>query len=407
MERRTFLALCGALPFLSHRSLGKDKPALPDLIGSLRTNWSRDPLSLGSYSYIAKGSNDGDRAVVSESMDDRVFFAGEALNPRHQSTVHAAHESGLIAAEAVQAHTHRRVAVIGAGMCGLTAAHALAEQGLEVVVFEARDRVGGRVWTDRTLGPPLDLGASWIHSPTGNPLTALADRVGMERVETDDTTLIRGKGGRTVPWVLRPAWLREVETTVSSGTELETLNVPAYALYGDGYSGEDVKFPGGYDAIFSTLEGDYELRLSTAVRRIARSIEGVSIGARDTEQAERFDAVIVTVPLGVLKQGDVAFEPPLPEKKTEALSRMEMGTLDKVYLHFEDVFWERDIMWIYLTHTGLPRGQFNVWLNLAKYLDVPLIMALNGGAQARALGGLTDEALIARAIGVLELNYGA
>jgi phytoene dehydrogenase-like protein len=75
------------------------------------------------------------------------------------------------------------VVVVGAGVAGLAAARALALGGQRVVVLEARDRIGGRTWTDSSLGVPVDLGASWIHGVDGNPLWALAPRFGVEAVE--------------------------------------------------------------------------------------------------------------------------------------------------------------------------------------------------------------------------------
>ena len=72
-----------------------------------------------------------------------------------------------------------RVVVVGAGIAGLTAANALAHGGVECVVLEARDRIGGRLHTVDLAGSPLDLGGSWIHMPGGNPMRAFADLVGV------------------------------------------------------------------------------------------------------------------------------------------------------------------------------------------------------------------------------------
>ncbi|HEX4429408.1 MAG TPA: FAD-dependent oxidoreductase, partial [Frankiaceae bacterium] len=55
------------------------------------------------------------------------------------------------------------VVVIGAGFAGLVAARELGWAGLGVLVLEARDRVGGRTWTDRRLGHDLELGGTWVH----------------------------------------------------------------------------------------------------------------------------------------------------------------------------------------------------------------------------------------------------
>ena len=73
-----------------------------------------------------------------------------------------------------------RVLVIGAGIAGLTVANALAHAEVDCVVLEARDRIGGRLYTADLGGCGVDLGGSWIHQPEGNPLHRFARQVGIE-----------------------------------------------------------------------------------------------------------------------------------------------------------------------------------------------------------------------------------
>lgn len=114
-----------------------------------------------------------------------------------------------------------RVIVLGAGIAGLTAARRLAQRGVEVVVIEARNRVGGRIHTwdmaqNRTWDPalqsspgvhaPIDLGASFIHGIEGNPVKQLEKDVSLKHAATSKTTLIASSVGArpasppSIPW---------------------------------------------------------------------------------------------------------------------------------------------------------------------------------------------------------------
>ena len=66
------------------------------------------------------------------------------------------------------------ILIIGAGIAGLAAARQLKSSGFQVTVLEGRNRIGGRIYTDRNLGLPIDLGASWIHGINKNPIGKLA-----------------------------------------------------------------------------------------------------------------------------------------------------------------------------------------------------------------------------------------
>ena len=406
MDRRRFLQgtgsglIAGFIPWQAAAQT-RHQP-----LGYLRTNWSQDPYSFGSYSYIAKGASRRDHRILSQPVGDRLFFAGEAAHPRRNSTVHAAYESGERAAEAVLETSAERIGIIGAGASGLAAAYILMEEGLDVTVIEARDRIGGRIWTDTSLGLPLDLGASWIHGVRGNPLTALANSLELDRVATNDSYVVRGRDGHIIRDRDAPDWLSDVtEIQHSAGADRAQLNYNAYWNDSD-YGGHDVIFPGGYSEMFAGFDEAGNIRLNTRITDVELTDTGIAIGTDGADELDPFDAVIVTLPLGVLKQGSVRFTPPLPEKKQTAIQRLGMGVLDKVYLQFSDVFWDADTTWIATPENDLPQGQFNQWLNLAKYVDEPVIMAFNGGTPARDLASLSDEVVVERALQTLRTAYG-
>ena len=88
--------------------------------------------------------------------------------------------------------------VIGAGLSGLAAAQELHRRGHEVIVVEARERIGGRIWTSTQWADmPLDFGATWIHGPQGNPLTDLAEQINAKRLTTSyDRTVTYNTSGK-------------------------------------------------------------------------------------------------------------------------------------------------------------------------------------------------------------------
>lgn len=92
----------------------------------------------------------------------------------------------------------RDVVIIGAGASGLSAAHALTKAGLTVAVLEARDRVGGRLWTDVVDGAMLELGGQWV-SPDQDALIGMLAELGLEtyaRYREGDSIHLDAEGNR-------------------------------------------------------------------------------------------------------------------------------------------------------------------------------------------------------------------
>ncbi len=404
MDRRQFLAAAVTTAAANFFPFTGTAQTARTPRGYIRSNWSRDPFSYGSYSFFAKGSARRDARALARPVEKLVFFAGEAAHPSYNSTVHAAYESGLLAAEAIAKIDVNRVGVIGAGTSGLAAAQYLTSAGYEVTILEARNRIGGRVWTDDRLGVPLDIGASWIHGDVGNPLVDRAKDLGVETKRTFDSFIARGGDGREMTDDELPDWLDEVMNIQhSAGAGTDDLNLLAYIQDAD-YEGEDLLFPGGYAQLFVGATDGVDLRVGWVVRRVSYGQNSVTLEDA-SGRAENFDAVLVTVPLGVLKSGDITYNPPLPKKKQSAIDRLGMGLLDKVYLKYDHVFWDADVTWIATPENGLPQGQFNQWLNLYPYTSQPVIMAFNGGEPARDLADLTDDVVINRAAATLAKAY--
>ncbi|MFT3741539.1 MAG: FAD-dependent oxidoreductase [Gammaproteobacteria bacterium] len=72
--------------------------------------------------------------------------------------------------------TKTTVTIIGAGLAGLAAGALLKKHGFDVTILEARDRSGGRIWVDHSLGVPISKGATWVHGFENNPIMPLTEQ---------------------------------------------------------------------------------------------------------------------------------------------------------------------------------------------------------------------------------------
>jgi monoamine oxidase len=334
-------------------------------------------------------------------------------------------------------------------MAGLAAARELVRRDYDVILLEARQRIGGRVWTDTSLGLPLDMGASWIHGIKGNPLTKLADQVGAKRVVTDYGNITRyNSDGRKfstsdseeIDSILETLeeliaeWQEDFDNDVSLRNAIqsylesedlskETLRKAWYAvntaieheyaadagdlsLYwfddaGD-YSGDDVIFPGGYGQLTESLAGGLDVRLGHIVLRVETGPGGVRVVTNLGE----FKAAkaVIALPLGVLKGQDISFNPPLPEKKRKVIEKMGFGVLNKLYLRFDNVFWDDGAHLLGVVSEN--KGEWCEWLNFAPLIGKPLLLGFNAGRFGLEIENWSDEQIVASALSVLRRIYG-
>jgi monoamine oxidase len=152
------------------------------------SHWAEDPWARGSWSGLLVGGTTADRARLAEPAGDRLLLAGEAVHAAAPAMAHGAYESGMAAAGMVDAlaRAGERIVVVGAGIAGLAAARALADRGRDVLVLEARDRIGGRLHTvPLGTGAAADLGGAWLQQYDVNPLARLAAQAGLATVATD------------------------------------------------------------------------------------------------------------------------------------------------------------------------------------------------------------------------------
>lgn len=425
------------------RDAGVSDAALPQPTAALITRWRQDPFARGSYSYLAAGSSPSDRDALRADVSERLFFAGEATSSDYPATVHGALLEGRSAAERImdKADEDDEIAIIGAGIAGLAAARTLTDEGYAVFVLEARDRLGGRMYTDDSLGFPVDLGAAWIHGASGNPLLDLVEAADVETrvTDEDDVVFYDAQGGTGDDDDLEEvvAALEELSGNGDADSTLgeliadaledaddDTVELATYAFTslveheyaapvadlsvraveeGEEFGGDELTFPTGYASLLTPLTNGVSITTGQIVERIALAEDDVVIGGAGGAEL-RTDRVLVTVPLGVLQAGGIEFVPALPAEKLTAIDSLGMGLLDRVVLQFEERFWDdADV----IGFVGNEPGVFVEWYDLTEQVGTPVIVGFNAADVADDLALKTDEEVIATAMRALVTMYGS
>ncbi|PPR90634.1 hypothetical protein GOBAR_AA30049 [Gossypium barbadense] len=299
------------------------------------------------------------------------------------------------------------VIVIGAGMAGIAAARALHEASFQVTVLESRDRIGGRVHTDYSFGFPVDLGASWLHGVSKeNPLAPLISRLGLPlyRTSGDNSVLydhdlesyaLFDMDGHQVPQelVTKTNKVRQEHSedmSISSAFSIVFERRPALRLQGLAHKVLQwyvCRMEGWFASDADTISLK---SWDQAVTNIVRRYTGVKVTVEDGTTFAA-DAVIVAVPLGVLKAKTIKFEPRLPEWKEAAIDELGVGIENKIILHFDKVFWPNVEFLGVVADTSYHCSYF---LNLHKATGHSVLVYMPAGQLARDIEKMSDEAAV-------------
>lgn len=145
------------------------------------------------------------------------------------------------------------------------------------------------------------------------------------------------------------------------------------------------------------------MRLETAVTHITTTPNNVQIQTSNGNFSA--DRVIITLPLGVLKSGQIAFEPPLSAAKQQAIQRIGFGNYEKLAMRFDKFYWPQDKQRFNYLSEGEP-SLFNAWLNNGHYTGQPIITAYHAGRRAREINRWSDDRLLDGALAVMDRLFG-
>jgi len=326
------------------------------------------------------------------------------------------------------------VIVVGAGAAGLAAARTLIDRGLSVVVLEARERIGGRAYTEsETFGVPYDRGCHWLHNAYMNPWVAFGEANGFdvypspgayaaydgtEEVSSADYAAMdeaydaaikamydAGREGRDVAASQvvsgEGTWAPLVACWIGGWSMGKDLDAISCLDYWNGEAGYENWFcKQGFGTLVAQYGQGLPVELSTPVTGIDWSGDGVRVETDKGTLGAK--AVIVTVSTGVLAADLIRFTPALEPDKQESFRRISMGTFNNIALQFSrDIFGlGNDAYWDYKPATTDAVGF------MTNISGTNLSFGFVGGSFGRQLIDAGVEAAVDFALGELKKSLG-
>jgi monoamine oxidase len=332
----------------------------------------------------------------------------------------------------------KSVLIVGAGAAGLAAAERLSKDGMEVIILEARERPGGRIYTVQPQGTnvPIELGAEFVHgsknttweliraaklktvqlqdqhwqvirgewkkdSEFWNELSELTESIAPNVSDEDFQSLLN----RTHDLDEKTKWLAKEYVEGFHAADADRMSIHALKRAEDAAEKEggtrQFRMAKGYADLIGWLvaqlaQANVRVLHNTIVKTIRWEPGHAEADAQTPgglKKVYRGDAVVVTVPLGVLKAKEIVFDPELADKE-EAINGLEMGSVVKVILQFRSQFW--------------PRGNFGFAHSDEKWFPTwwtderaPILTGWVGGPRVERLSKEGRDAIEVEAIGAL------
>lgn len=334
------------------------------------------------------------------------------------------------------------VIIVGAGASGLMAAYTLAKAGKKVIVLEARNRIGGRIHTiNENFSAPTELGAEFVHGDLPVTLNLLKEAgIGSQHVGFEMWQYQNGAFAQTEEFIdgwdeflqklnqlksdmplhdfleqnfdgAQYAKMRnQVENYVAGYDTADSRDASAFALRNEwNHENEDAqhRVDSGYGTMINYLadacrNAGAEIRLTNVAHKVSWKSNAVHVTTTDGSQYEA-GKIIVALPLGVLQapedaKGAITFNPPIKEQM-KAIRNMGFGSVIKILLEFDEVFWEKEAVGADLSNMGFLFSDETVptyWTQSP--VRSPLLTGWLGGPPAFAQKDATNEAILQMAI---------